>query len=51
MRRLLPVLLVCLLVAGCSLVGGIFKAGLLGGIVLVVLVLLVLGWIFGRFRR
>ena len=51
MRRLIPVLLVCLLVSGCDLVGGIFKAGLLGGIVLVILVVLVLGWIFGRFRR
>jgi hypothetical protein len=50
MRRLYPVLLVSLLLAGCSLVGGIFKAGLLGGIVMVVLVLAIVFWLFGKAR-
>jgi hypothetical protein len=50
MRRLLPVLLVCFFVAGCELIGDVFQAGLIGGIVLVILVVLVLGWIFGKFR-
>ena len=51
MRRLFPLLLVSLLVAGCEMVGDIFQAGLLVGIVMVVIVLAILGWIIGKFRR
>jgi hypothetical protein len=50
MRRLLPVFLLSLFVAGCELIGDVFQAGLIGGVVLVILVVVVLGWIFGKFR-
>ena len=45
MRRLLPLLLLTLGLGGCTVVGGIFKAGFWTAIVLVVLVLLAVGWI------
>ena len=51
MRRLPILLLVSLLVTGCELAGDIFKGGLITGVILVVVVVLVIGWIFGRFRK
>jgi hypothetical protein len=51
MLRLILLLVASLSIASCELVGGIFKAGVVGGVILVVLVLGVLFWVFGRFRR
>ena len=45
MRRLLPLLLLTLWISGCSLIGGIFKAGFWTAIILIVLVIAVVGWI------
>ncbi|MDQ3068414.1 MAG: hypothetical protein M3R55_01635 [Acidobacteriota bacterium] len=49
--RVLLVVLMAVTVAGCGVIGGIFKAGLWVGVILVVLVLLLGGFIASRFRR
>jgi len=48
--RLSFILLLATQVAGCELVGGIFKAGMWVGIILVVLVIGVIAWIVGRVK-
>ena len=45
MKRLLPLLLLTLAIGGCSIVGGIFKAGFWTAILLVVLVVVLVGWV------
>ena len=46
MRRTLPLLLLLTLgLAGCSVVGGIFKAGFWTAIIVVVLIVLAVGWV------
>jgi hypothetical protein len=46
MGRVLPLLLLLTLgLAGCSVVGGIFKAGFWTAILLVVVIVLAVGWI------
>ena len=45
MKRLLPLLLVTLGLGGCSVIGGIFKAGFWTAIILVVVVIALVGWI------
>ena len=47
----LLLLLVLLSLTGCEVIGGIFKAGVWVGILLVVLVLVGLFWIVGKLRR
>lgn len=37
--------------ASCDVVGGIFKAGIWVGIILVVLIVAVIFWLLKRFRR
>jgi hypothetical protein len=37
--------------AGCEVVGGIFKAGMWVGVIIVALILVVLFWIMGKVRR
>jgi hypothetical protein len=49
--RLFALLLLATASSGCEIIGGIFKAGVwVGGIVVVVLVVLVL-WIVGKVRK
>ncbi|WP_176133051.1 hypothetical protein [Hymenobacter sp. CRA2] len=50
---LLPLLLCALLLplTGCEAIGDIFKAGAYTGIIGVVVVLILLFWLFGRFFR
>jgi hypothetical protein len=45
MKRLLPLLLLTLALGGCSIIGGIFKAGFWTAIILVVLVIALVGWV------
>ncbi len=47
------VLLVSLAVAssGCEVIGGIFKAGMVTGVIVVVLILVVVGYGFSKLRR
>lgn len=49
---LLPLLLAVLLLplSGCDVIGGIFKAGAYTGIIAVLLVLVLVLWLFSRFR-
>lgn len=56
MKRSLPWLplvlsLLLLPLAGCDAIGSIFKAGAYTGIIGVVVVLLLVFWLFGRFFR
>jgi uncharacterized membrane protein YcjF (UPF0283 family) len=37
--------------AGCEVVGGIFKAGMWVGVIMVALILVVVFWIVGKMRR
>jgi hypothetical protein len=37
--------------AGCEVVGGIFKAGMWVGVIMVALILVVIFWIMGKVRR
>jgi len=37
--------------AGCVVVGGIFKAGMWVGVIMVALILVVIFWIMGKVRR
>ena len=37
--------------AGCEVVGGIFKAGMWVGVIMVALILVVVFWIMGKMRR
>lgn len=50
MARLTLLLLVSLSLAGCELIGDVFQAGLVAGIIAVVLVLAIVWWIIGKFR-
>ncbi len=36
---------------GCEVVGGIFKAGMWVGVIVVALILVVIFWIMGKMRR
>ena len=47
------VLLVSLAMAasGCEAIGAIFKAGLITGVIAVVLIVLVIGFVFNKMRR
>ena len=37
--------------SGCEVVGGIFKAGMWVGVIMVALILVVVFWIMGKMRR
>jgi uncharacterized membrane protein YdbT with pleckstrin-like domain len=50
-RRLSLVLAVSFLTAGCELIGDIFQAGFVVGVIIILLVVAVIGWILSRFRR
>lgn len=49
--RLLLIVLVAMSASGCEIIGGIFKAGMWVGIIIVVLVLAVIMWLVGKARR
>jgi hypothetical protein len=48
--RLYAVLLLAMASAGCELVEGIFRAGVWVGVIMVVLVLALVGWIATKLR-
>lgn len=50
-RRLSIVLAVSFLTAGCELIGDIFQAGLVVGIIVVLLIVAVIAWALKKFRR
>ena len=50
LSRLLTLVLLGLPLAGCEVVGGIFKAGFWVGAIAVVVVVLVLVFVVGKFR-
>jgi hypothetical protein len=50
LARLLFILTLAVTVSGCEVVGGIFKAGLWVGVILVVLVVMLIVWIMNRAR-
>jgi heme/copper-type cytochrome/quinol oxidase subunit 2 len=49
--RLLLIVLASLTAAGCELIVDIFQAGLVVGVILVLLVLGLIGFVVSRFRR
>ena len=49
--RLLLIVCAALLVTGCGVITGIFKAGFWTAIVLVALMMMVVFWIVGKMRR
>ena len=50
-RRLSIVLAISLMSAGCELIGDIFQAGIVIGVVVVLLIVAVIAWIARKFRR
>ncbi|MCX2576203.1 hypothetical protein [Pedobacter sandarakinus] len=51
MRKLFPIALIaflCTTLSSCELVGGIFKAGVWSGIIIVVIVVALLIWILAK---
>jgi hypothetical protein len=51
MRRITLLLALSLFASGCELIGDIFQAGFVVGIIIIVLIIAVIGWLIGRFRR
>jgi hypothetical protein len=49
--RLLLIALLALVASGCGVVGGIFKAGVYLGAILVILIVVVILFIVGKARR
>lgn len=49
--RLFLILLLATSTAGCEIVGGIFKAGIWVGAIIVILVIAVIVWLVGKSRR
>jgi hypothetical protein len=43
-------LLMLTLLGGCEVVGGIFKAGMWSGIIIVIVIVVAIIWLIGRFR-
>ncbi|MBR9988279.1 MAG: hypothetical protein KFH98_00920 [Gemmatimonadetes bacterium] len=50
MRRLSLLLAISFFTAGCELIGDIFQAGFVVGIIIVLLIVGIVGWILSRFR-
>lgn len=50
MPKLLSILLLTLFIAGCELVGDIFKAGIAAGVIIVVLVIALIAWLIRKMR-
>lgn len=50
-RRLSIVLAISLMSAGCELIGDIFQAGIVIGVIIVLLIVAVIAWAARKFRR
>jgi hypothetical protein len=50
LMRLSVVLLLAMASAGCEIVEGVFQAGIWVGVIMVVLVLAIVGWIASKLR-
>jgi hypothetical protein len=48
--RITLLLALSIFTAGCELIGDIFQAGFVVGIIIVVVIVAVIGWIVSRFR-
>lgn len=51
LRRISLLLALSFFTAGCDLIGDIFQAGLVVGIIIIVLIVAVIWWLVGKFRR
>lgn len=49
--RLLVVLALAVLAAGCGVITGIYKVGFWSGVIVIGLLLVIVFWIAGKFRR
>ena len=49
--RLLLLLLLAMTASGCEIIGGIFKAGIWVGAIIVVLIVVLVMWIVGKARK
>jgi hypothetical protein len=49
-RRIALLVALSLTATGCELIGDIFQAGLVVGIIIILLILAIVGWIIGKFR-
>ena len=49
--RLVVLVTLAMAASGCEAIGAIFKAGLITGVIAVVLVVLVIGFVFKKMRR
>lgn len=49
-QRITLLLALSIFTAGCELIGDIFQAGFVVGIIIVVVIVAVIGWIVSRFR-
>ncbi len=50
--QLFPLLLLLMITfSGCEVIGGIFKAGLWVGVIIVVAIIAIVIWLFNRFRK
>lgn len=49
--RLLLLVAITLTASGCEVIGGIFKAGMIAGILIVIVLLAVIFWVLGKLRR
>ncbi|MES2730946.1 MAG: hypothetical protein V4714_04330 [Bacteroidota bacterium] len=50
-RLTLIVLSISMLLTSCAVVGGIFKAGVWSGVIVVILLVVLVIWLFSRFRQ
>lgn len=51
LMRLVLLVSLAMVSSGCEVVGGIFKAGMVTGVIVVVLILVVVGYGFSKMRR
>lgn len=49
--RLFLILLLAVVASGCEIIGGIFKAGVWVGAIVVILVVVLVVWIMGKARK
>lgn len=49
--RLVLLVTLAMAASGCEVIGGIFKAGMVTGVIVVVLILAVVGYGFSKLRR
>ena len=51
LMQLLFATLASFALTGCELIGNIFEAGVWVGVILVILIVVVVGWLLAKFRR